>query len=363
MEIKMANKTTRDRGLSFACAAALTMALAGMTASTSARGSIERSDGSPALGTMVETNSVGSAPSVSETLGDTGQSFKKGGSDPTDIVAGGLTDAGVISLSPQSADPVEHGPIHAIVSSDMVRVSVSVSTDDLGGARLTLSSDDGPRGITLITDAPIVEHIPIDDRRVSTSYRGYLQNGGRFVLATSGVGVWGAMWTPEGAFEIRGTGELDALGQPIARIVEVADNLPACMTGISEVKIDDQAQPVARGAGAGVIRVLVTLTPGAVSDIGGPSLVDAFCAVAIASVNGAYDNSNIAPFRLELAGCAVLDNNGGGWQRQRRAALRDRDRRWSLRRNPRPARGLPSGPRADHCRFLRFLRCRVALTH
>ncbi|GJM17915.1 MAG: hypothetical protein DHS20C14_01280 [Phycisphaeraceae bacterium] len=144
---------------------------------------------------------------------------------------------------------------------------------------------------------------------------GRVADGGTYVLARTDDAVWGAVWTADGAFEIHGTGSADARGRPLAEVVPVARNLPACMAGAEEHLLEGvDGAPVARGAET-VARVLVAIGPSVASQLGSDANRAVFAASAVASANEALGNSDLGPFELELAGYTVVDSlpsdNGG----------------------------------------------------
>ncbi len=158
---------------------------------------------------------------------------------------------------------------------------------------------------------------------------------GRFVLAEVEGTIAGAVWTDNGAFDIRPVGN-----EGRVRLIPIAaQDLPACATiGQAEPFDAIPFQPQAPAAGASlrggpeeIIRVFVGFTAAGQAQMGGFNGANAVANAAIASANIAYDNSamtvgddGLVSCRLELAGTFTVDPGTGLGASGLLSALRSR---------------------------------------
>ncbi len=163
---------------------------------------------------------------------------------------------------------------------------------------------------TVSSVVPAGQGLDADPIEVTSSV-GRIEGGGSYILSRAGDAVWGALWTADGAFELHGVGSTDNAGRPLAEVVPIARNLPACMTGAEEQLIEGVESSVAPRAVDTTARVLLALGPNVASQLPNDATKAAFAANAIASANEAYVNSQIAPFQLELAAYVLVDTPSG----------------------------------------------------
>ena len=145
---------------------------------------------------------------------------------------------------------------------------------------------------------------------------------GRFVLAEVEGTIAGAVWTDNGAFDIRPVGNKGRV-----RLIPIdAQDLPACATIGQAEPVDaipfrpqtPTAGGTLRGGPEEIIRVFVGFTAAGQAQMGGFNGANAVANAAIASANIAYDNSAMTVgdegsvnCRLELVGTFTVDPGTG----------------------------------------------------
>ena len=240
-------------------------------------------------------------------------------------LAGGLAAGFIMALgSPALADTrlgedASHEKARTAAHASPVAIPLSVFDAATDSARLgTIELTTDHRAFALVPSR--VETNAPTGARVLTG--GLSGETGRFVLAESEGMIAGAIWTDDGAYDIRPGGDAG-----LVRFIRIdALDLPACATVGQAQPLDQIPVPLdnARGTASNrgiqeeVIRVFVGITEAGQTQMGGPSGAIAVANAAIASANVAYDNSlmsvgddGIVNCRLELAGTLTVDPGTG----------------------------------------------------
>ncbi|MEM1331035.1 MAG: M12 family metallo-peptidase [Planctomycetota bacterium] len=215
---------------------------------------------------------------------------------------------------------------HAASATEPLDTGVLLGSIERGAPDVELALPDG-RAVRLraerVSENGRLDRLRAGDapRAATRSFSGAIDAGGRFVLAEAGDDAYGALWTPDGSFEVRGLGRRDADGRMLVEVVAVPGDLPACVAGVAEDIADDADAELPAGAESeslgtddrtrgneSTVRVLFAVDPSFVARVsGGQNGLDAYCAALIASANDAYGNSFATGVQLELAGVEIID--------------------------------------------------------
>jgi hypothetical protein len=149
----------------------------------------------------------------------------------------------------------------------------------------------------------VVHREAFDARSIHGSLSG---EHGHFVLTWVGDALAGAVWTSDGAYDLRPTGQTDAAGDPIVRVIDLGDvALPACSghpapaRGAVDLPVADQPLQDPDN----LVTVLVGVTPEARAQMGGFNSARATAIAAVDATNTAYINSEVGNgLRVELVG-------------------------------------------------------------
>jgi hypothetical protein len=244
------------------------------------------------------------------------------------ITAASLTlAAGTTQSSDRTPTPIESASHRLPDAAVTAPVTIPLAAFDAGHdasqidtITLDTSSVDPDRASVGLVPAR-VETNAATGARVMTG--GLSGEPGRFVLAEVEGTIAGAVWTDDGAYDIRPVGDNGRV-----RLIRIdAINLPACAT-VGDAPPLDQIplqQPGrvggtydTRGGQEDVIRVFVGFTAAGQAQMGGPNGANAVANAAIASANIAYDNSQMSVgdngalnCRLELVGTYTVDPGTG----------------------------------------------------
>ncbi len=225
----------------------------------------------------------------------------------------------VCALAPSALASADGGAPIAVPAVDLFDLPALAKAD--GGVALAASIPLDIEGrVFTLRPEQLIDRPKLGARTVRGSFEG---TEGHFVLVRVGDAISGALWTSSGTYDIRPTGQTDAAGNPIVRVVDLGEvDLPSCAGHPAATPHPGDA-PLLNAAAPEAddrVSVLVGVTPTARQQMGGFNSAQAIAVAAVDATNAAYDNSQLNNgLHIELVGFIETPVAGFG---QARSLLR-----------------------------------------